>query len=352
VPCTVNGVTISVTGTNAAQYANPFGPANNCLSMASVDLLPWTGTTATGLVTYTFSQPIMNATIGYSAVNGNDVGRISINGTSPVQLSNPCGVTVTSFNTVQGNFAVNSYGDVGFNVSSATPFTTITLTNIGGQSGWVSGTLCNFTFVCTIVADPKISYFNCLSQFGDLVPSIFTSVGPPITINGVQANANNVTITPVVPTAPYTGVAYNLLPPQAMPDYLTFNTNGTIAVSPTAPSQIDAEFYFILCPVGAGTCTLPIRYNITRSIGCRNSDTNSTVTIQPNPSKDTFVIDFITVKDSVQLEVYDFYGKVYLKTQETKLNSYTINAQDYPKGTYILKIIDGTNVTTKQLIKE
>ncbi len=58
------------------------------------------------------------------------------------------------------------------------------------------------------------------------------------------------------------------------------------------------------------------------------------------------------VKNEVKLEVYDFYGKVYLKTQEKNLKTYTINAQNYPKGTYVLKIIDNETVIAKQLIKQ
>ena len=102
----------------------------------------WTGTSSTGFVRYTFSKDATCATVTYSAVNGgSDIGQITVNGGGIVSLSNACGASISG-NTLTCN--LNSYGNVTVKVSSTTPFTTITLTNTGGSSGWVQGNPCNF----------------------------------------------------------------------------------------------------------------------------------------------------------------------------------------------------------------
>jgi hypothetical protein len=91
--------------------------------------------TSNGNITYTFSEPIVSVTVSYNAINHDDVGRISINGLNPVILSHPCGVNIINSTDIACNYNFGTYGDVSINVSSNTTFTSITLTNIGGQSG-------------------------------------------------------------------------------------------------------------------------------------------------------------------------------------------------------------------------
>ncbi|MCL9804458.1 T9SS type A sorting domain-containing protein [Flavobacterium amniphilum] len=340
-PCTFNGVEITSTGSYPDHAYIPPTVANGCFSMAFDGDQPWTGHSATGFITYTFSEPVINATIGYAVVNSQDVGQITIDGASPVYLSNPCGVNIIGPDRIQGNFPNNAdNSDITITVSSATPFTTITLTNISADSGWVSGNLCRFGFTLPdpeIIADPKYAYYNCYSQFPTLIPSVFTNLGGsgnPVTINGVQANASNATIAV-----------------QSLPSFLTFNADGTITVASNAPAFIEEELYIKICTLGGNTCTPIINYHITRNNTCRTA-AETAIRIQPNPSKDTFVVNFGEVKNEIQIEVYDFYGKLYLKTQATKLDTYPINAGNYPKGTYVLKIVDEKGVVTKKLVRE
>ena len=339
--CTVNGVEITSTGSYSGHAYIPPTGGSSCLSMAVAGGQPWTGHDATGFITYTFSVPVINATIGYSVVNPQDVGQIIIDGASPVNLTNPCGVTITGPDTIQGNSASSAqHNDVSITVFSATPFTEITLYNISADSGWVSGNLCNFTYTldgAVIAADGKYSYSGCSQQLPAIIPSVYTNLGGsgnPVTIDGVQASASNAKIGG-----------------QSLPSYLTFNQDGTLTVGSGAPSVINEQIYFKICTLGGSNCTPLIPYHISLNLNCR-ATTETALSIQPNPSKDTFVVNFGTVKDEVQLEVYDFYGKLYLKTQASKLDRYTINAQDYPKGTYVLKIIDKDAAVTRKLVKE
>jgi len=149
--CTVNGVTITTSGSDASVYITPTAPVT-CSPLAGgfTGTSPWTGWSSTGFVTYTFSTPISSARVSYSAVNGqDDVGTINVNGGGIVSLSNPCDINVSG-NVVTCNFPTPyDFGDIAVTVSSTLPFTTITLLNTGGNSGFVGGNPCNFQFPCS-----------------------------------------------------------------------------------------------------------------------------------------------------------------------------------------------------------
>jgi len=165
-------------------------------------------------LTYTFSQPIISATITYTSVNGpngtgTDIGQISINGGGNLTLSNPCGLNVNG-NILTCNLpgtTNNPYGDVSITVSSTCPFTTITLDNIGGQSGWVQGDACNFLWTPACAVNPPnlttTSLSNsCPSNTVDLSSisatnqsscySLTWHTGTPATNTNVFTSLNNI----------------------------------------------------------------------------------------------------------------------------------------------------------------
>jgi len=146
--CTVNGISITTSGTTAFAYSTPTAPVT-CFPLADgfTGTSPWTGSGTTGFVTYTFSSPVNNVRVSYSAVNGLvDIGTINVNGGGAISLSSPCGINVAG-NVVTCNFPTpTDFGDIAVTVSSTLPFTTITLVNTGGNSGFVGGNPCNFTF--------------------------------------------------------------------------------------------------------------------------------------------------------------------------------------------------------------
>ena len=147
--CLVNGVNITVTGTSSTfGYSTPTSTVMCLPTGAFTGSGAWTGVTSTGVVVYSFDQPLTTATVAYSAVNhtGLDVGEVTVDGGGVLSLTSPCGVSVLG-NVLTCNLtgtAPNVYGDVSITVESTLPFTAITLTNIGANSGWVQAYPCDF----------------------------------------------------------------------------------------------------------------------------------------------------------------------------------------------------------------
>ncbi len=134
-----NGVTVTATGTANAGY-NVNQTTMTCPTTPFSGPASWTGLSATGTVVYTFSRPVLSAKIFYTAVNSDDIATITTNGGTAV-LSNPsCGLRISG-TQIQGTVPS---GDVFLTVSAASPFTTITVTNTSGTSGWVQGNFCDF----------------------------------------------------------------------------------------------------------------------------------------------------------------------------------------------------------------
>ncbi|MBM3404445.1 MAG: T9SS type A sorting domain-containing protein [Bacteroidetes bacterium] len=64
-------------------------------------------------------------------------------------------------------------------------------------------------------------------------------------------------------------------------------------------------------------------------------------TIHPNPSADFLTIEFDNPAfESFELSVYDIHSKLLLKNDHIITNSIVINAQSFPQGTYIYKLIN------------
>jgi uncharacterized repeat protein (TIGR01451 family) len=182
----VNGINVTTTGTTPTQY---FAPTliNPCLpSAAYAGLGRWTGDGPTGFITYTFSQPLTSAVISYSVVNGDvwgngqDVGAITTNSTGTTTLSNPCGLNING-NVISPNYILD-FSDVRIQVSSNCPFTTITLVNVGGESGWVQGNPCNF------ILTPAI---NCVTYSPILSQTSLSNVCPNTTVSLSSITASN-----------------------------------------------------------------------------------------------------------------------------------------------------------------
>ena len=242
-PCIVSGITITATATASAIYYTPTLATNICPpNTAFTGFGGWTGTLATGIITYTFSQPIISARVYYSAVNGPDIGNITTNSTGAITLTNPCGFNVSG-TVVNGIYPNFSTGDAGITVSSPLPFTTIRLTNIGGRSGFVTGNPCDFsvTPLYKFVSCPKIymdapCYHATAAQTTTnslFTGDVFGQCGGllPATINGVPCNASNTTI--------------QLMSP--LPFGITINPNGTMTYpAGTLPFRADDVFFYRL----------------------------------------------------------------------------------------------------------
>lgn len=242
--CIVNGITITTSGSFNSYYSAPLVPANTtCTPQAPfVGIGEWTGGNIAAILTYTFSQPITSARISYSAINIDDVATIVTNSISDTFLCNPCGLTITGNNVIQGSFATGTYGDTSLVVASATPFTTITLTDTSGLSGWVIGNPCNFIInppvLCPSITNcTKVTldtrYYKATGIPQNTTLSVFTAGSgggcPQATINGMPCTATNVTIEPITP----------------LPFGCTFNTNGTIRIpAGTLPFYVSNQYNY------------------------------------------------------------------------------------------------------------
>lgn len=79
---------------------------------------------------------------------------------------------------------------------------------------------------------------------------------------------------------------------------------------------------------------------------------NDTLKIYPNPSDGRFVVEAKSGVSSLKAEVYDMSGKLVFKG-EFKGNKAGLNLTQYPKGTYILNLVDnkGEKHSAKLMIK-
>lgn len=335
--CLNNNIMISTSGTTTAGYAPPLIPANTCFPDASApssNIAHWTSSSSNGFITYTFSQPITSAKVTYAIVDPVDVGAISINAPG-IQLSEPCGLTINN-NIVSCNFSYG-YGDVSLRVSSNTPFTTITLTNIGGSAGWVTGNPCNFIIYNDIVVVGKVSYDFCANY-------ISGSIYDGATINGIPLNPSNATLVEVIPPLGIPGVAYNQVPIQGMPQEISI-VNGDLFILPLGPGY-NAEFFVQIC--ANGSCSLPIRINV---FTCANRLALDEIKISPNPSKDGLFSLLLENEINVgNLEVFNFNGEIVFSKNIEKEKEFIINLENQPKGTFVLKISDGEETITKNLV--
>ncbi|WP_298480756.1 thrombospondin type 3 repeat-containing protein [uncultured Maribacter sp.] len=150
--CTISGVTVTATGSTRSGYLNPPTNPGGCTSASFIGSGIWTGFSSTGIILYTFSQPITSIRISYSAVNTADILAFTTNTGGTISLSNPCNVTIPSSNRIKG---VANYTDSWITVTSTIPFTTLTSTNVGGSSGWVQGDLCDFTISSCDLNNPN-----------------------------------------------------------------------------------------------------------------------------------------------------------------------------------------------------
>ena len=77
------------------------------------------------------------------------------------------------------------------------------------------------------------------------------------------------------------------------------------------------------------------------------SETNSKISIHPNPTKENITISVENFNGNIQTEVFDLIGN---KLQTTNKN--TISLEDYAKGIYILKVTCGDRIEEVKVIKE
>lgn len=82
----------------------------------------------------------------------------------------------------------------------------------------------------------------------------------------------------------------------------------------------------------------------------------SSFTIRPNQVTDVMVIDYTLAHSSaVSIEVFDIIGNktktVTLHNQTSGTHAYTMNAADFAKGTYLVRMVSDNGVATQRMVK-
>ncbi len=72
------------------------------------------------------------------------------------------------------------------------------------------------------------------------------------------------------------------------------------------------------------------------------------VNVYPNPSQGVFTLDLNTVSDAAFLSIHDLSGQQIL-SQSASISNH-LDLRNYPKGIYIMRIIDGAQNINKKLI--
>lgn len=82
-----------------------------------------------------------------------------------------------------------------------------------------------------------------------------------------------------------------------------------------------------------------------------NEELLQSLAIYPNPSSDTFNINWNS-NEKAEISVYNYLGKLVLKEKSTLSNSHSIRLKGYSKGLYLLKIVTDNKQAIKKIILE
>ena len=83
------------------------------------------------------------------------------------------------------------------------------------------------------------------------------------------------------------------------------------------------------------------------NVGISKNESSSNLNIHPNPTKTLIQIEIENYNGSIQVELYDFTGKLLETTNNTNLS-----LADFPSGIYLLKVTYGDRVEELKVIKE
>lgn len=325
---TADDITISADGSDTANnYSIPTSPITCTPSGAFTGAGAWTGAIAAGQLNYLFSQPIISATIMYTAVNGVDEATISINGTGTMTLSNLCGMSATTLTSQSAyldcTFAVNHFGDVRVTVTSSAPFTQINLVNSGGNSGWVQGDICHFE----------------------------VDLGCPITLSLASALDDVTTTTGNDREAMQTIYATNQI---FTGGAAVYHANNFVEMNPGFEAEAGSQFKAYIADCGSGFSYRPghMIENVSGNKAEKGSAGNNVLFAQnqlkiyPNPSATTITVEYRSNLKSITILSID--GKTMFK-KDISGSLYDIDVSGFANGIYLIatETSDGKIIQTK-----
>ncbi|MFV5703336.1 choice-of-anchor tandem repeat GloVer-containing protein [Flavobacterium sp. XS2P12] len=296
-------------------------------------------------------------------------------------------ITATIGAGTTGLIEVTTPGGVALSVSNFTVIPLITYFRDLDGDGF--GNIANTIQACSLPSGYVANSTDCNDININIHPGAVE-----ICANGIDDNCNGVTDEACPPTLSINDVSVNegaiatinvsLSSPSALPIKFNYTTKDGTATSKGKTKDYTTKNGTLTIPAGS------ISANITISIASDNiletteyfdivlsKATNATlldnsgrvsiingtaiakeinpeflVNIYPNPSEDQFTLeisDFDTVKEKVEITVYNIYGRLVYKTNGVK-NSY-IFGENFPPGMYIVDVRRGNENSVFKVIK-
>lgn len=215
---------------------------------------------------------------------------------------------------------------------------TVNLTILNNSSSSINPTSCN-SYI-----SPSGNYIWSVSgNYSDTIPNAI-GCDSIITINLTINNADtSVTQSGPVLTANVMGASYQWVDCNNNYQAITGATSQTY--SPTA----NGNYAVIVTENG---CTDTSACYAVTNVGIHTASNNNTISIYPNPTKDTFTIVSTKLLNNATIMVSSLLGQHIYKTEKINETSFTIDISQQPKGIYIVEIIQENATQQIQIIKE
>jgi Concanavalin A-like lectin/glucanases superfamily/Secretion system C-terminal sorting domain len=90
--------------------------------------------------------------------------------------------------------------------------------------------------------------------------------------------------------------------------------------------------------------------NVT-TLAISQNEFSSLASVYPNPSKETFNLNFIGIEKNIQVEVCDVTGKILYSQYFDAVKTTAINAEKWSQGVYVVKIKGENKTALKRVVK-
>ncbi|HWY10173.1 MAG TPA: T9SS type A sorting domain-containing protein [Bacteroidia bacterium] len=309
----IAGITCTLNGTSSSSY---LGAPAGCNAGSFAGSNPWDGGSSAGFVSWSFSAPVSSTVLKAGSVNTNDSGTNVLTGgsggtgsvSSLVCLSTVAGMVISFFTS-------SCCGDVAWQVNSTGSFTTVTLNNTGGQSGWIAE--CPSAITPASVLPIELVSLNAECN-GDAVNLKWQTL--------TEKNNSYFTVERSYDTQNWEGVGQ--IPGAG-------NSSTLIKYEFTDKYPLKTTIYYRLKQTD-----LDRIFKYSELITAENCKGKDEFSIYPNPAGQEV---FIKTNEEVTLEIYNILGE---KTafQILKAGENKIDLSNFNKGTYFFKVSDSSSI--------
>ena len=292
------------------------GAPAGCNAGSYVGTNPWDGGSAAGFISWSFSAPVSSAVLKSGSVNTNDIGTNVLTGGSGGTGSISNLICLTSITGMAINFFTGACcGDVSWKVNSTGSFTTITLNNTGGQSGWIAECPSAITAASVLPIELVSLKGVCDATAVNLNWQTFTERNNSYFTIERSYNTENWDVLGQVPGAGNSSSLKKYSFIDKMPARVTV--------------------YYRLKQTDFNT-----EFKYSELITVENCNGKDEIAIYPNPANQEV---FVKMKDEATLEIFNLLGEI-TKTQQLKTGENKIDVSNLNNGTYFFKLSNSTSV--------